>query len=281
MQARPSPYIFGAMSLGADEARIEDHIRVARRAMELGLWFHASLTYHRGFSFMALRCAFDEAPSQRPPLMLKIRDASPRWLRFECEDCCRRLGIDGIDVAQLVGQDRQGPDHLIAQLQRGSGPVLDELASLRQRGLIRQAVLYMDPDTSEAAVAAARGSELINGLTGYWNLWQDPCTPAAWQALREAQLPLIAIRTLAGATERPPALAAEAQAIAEAAGHGSQLQLALDLVASEDRVLASVGGTGSIAHLEELATAAKQAKALAPKLLTRITALRQASQAQR
>lgn len=56
----PSLYTFGCMSLGSDLGRLDDHIRVARQAMEAGIWFHASPTYHRGFTYMVLRMAFDE-----------------------------------------------------------------------------------------------------------------------------------------------------------------------------------------------------------------------------
>jgi len=158
------------MSLGRSEETLEQDIAVARLAMEAGVWFHSSPTYNRGFTYMVLRHAFDEARHQVPRLILKLRDGSPKLLRFEAEDACRRLGIEAIDVAQLVSMQR-GPGCLTDQLLKG-GPIADELSSLRQRGLIKQAVIFVDRDNSDAGVAAL-ASQLVDGLTLYWNACQQ------------------------------------------------------------------------------------------------------------
>jgi hypothetical protein len=49
----------------------------------------------------------------------------------------------------------RGPGCLTEQLLKG-GPVADELASLRQRGLIRNAVIFIDRDNDAAGLAALR-----------------------------------------------------------------------------------------------------------------------------
>jgi len=87
----PSLFTFGCMSLGKDLAKLNDHIHVARTAMDAGVWFHASPTYNRGFTYMVLRMAFDEARSQVPPIIIKIRCGTPRLLRFEVEDALVRM----------------------------------------------------------------------------------------------------------------------------------------------------------------------------------------------
>jgi len=46
------------MSLGSDQAKIEDHVHIARTAMDAAVWFHASPTYNCGFTYMILRMAF-------------------------------------------------------------------------------------------------------------------------------------------------------------------------------------------------------------------------------
>ncbi len=102
-----TPYTFGSMSLGRNPADIKDDLAVARRAMEAGVWFHSSPTYNSGFTYMVLRTAFDEDRSAVPPMILKVRDASVSLMRFEVEDSCRRLGLESIDVAQLVSDGCQ------------------------------------------------------------------------------------------------------------------------------------------------------------------------------
>src|SRR3984957_15653193 len=142
------------MSLGRNPADVAQDLIVARRAMEAGVWFHSSPTYNQGFTFMVLRQAFDENRDRVPRMVIKVRDASVPLMRFEVEDSCRRLGLDTLDVAQLVSMDSR-PGNLVDQL-RGGGPLADELASLRARGLIRQAVLFLTPKNSDAAVEATR-----------------------------------------------------------------------------------------------------------------------------
>src|SRR5271156_4125932 len=137
-----TPFTFGSMSLGKNPADVAQDLAVARRAMESGVWFHSSPTYNNGFTFMVLRQAFDEDRSRVPRMIIKVRDATVSLMRFEVEDSCRRLGLDGIDVAQLVSMDPR-PGNLVDQLRGGGGPLADELASLLARGLIRQAVLFI------------------------------------------------------------------------------------------------------------------------------------------
>src|SRR5882757_4360149 len=96
----PSLFTFGCMSLGKDLSRMENDIRVARTAMDAGVWFHASPTYNRGFTYMILRMAFDEARRQVPAMIIKIRCGSARLLRFEVEDALGRMKLERIDVAQ-------------------------------------------------------------------------------------------------------------------------------------------------------------------------------------
>jgi aryl-alcohol dehydrogenase-like predicted oxidoreductase len=232
-----SPYTFGTMSLGRDENTIASDVRCARQAMDAGVWFHSSPTYNRGFTYMVLRMAFDQDRARVPRLILKLRDASPELLRFEAEDACRRLGIGAIDVAQLVSFDR-GPGNLASQLMRG-GPIADELASLRARGLIRSAVIYVDRGNSDAGFAAL-SSPLVEGLTFYWNATQRDCSNRVWQELRKGYLPVLALRTLGGAAENP---------LLAASGCADAVEFGLRLAASYKAVRCTIGGTSNPDHL--------------------------------
>ena len=268
-----TPYTFGSMSLGRNPADITHDLAVARRAMEAGVWFHSSPTYNQGFTFMVLRLAFAADRRRVPRLILKVRDASVALLRFEVEDSCRRLGIDTIDVAQLVSMNPQ-PGNLVDQLRGGAGPLVDELAALRARGLIRQAVLFLTPQNSDSAIAATK-SGLIEGVILYWNACQRDCSARAWQTIQEQRIPALALRTLGGgpADEHGRAKSADLAALIQAAGCQTATEFNLRLAASEPAIRTTIGGTASLAHLEEYLHAGRNAAPLPADLLHKVEQL--------
>jgi aryl-alcohol dehydrogenase-like predicted oxidoreductase len=269
-----TPYTFGTMSLGRNPADVAQDLIVARRAMEAGVWFHSSPTYNQGFTFMVLRQAFDENRDRVPQMVIKVRDASVPLMRFEVEDSCRRLGLDTLDVAQLVSMDAR-PGNLVDQLRGGGGPLADELASLRARGLIRQAVLFLTPENSDAAMEASR-SGLIEGVILYWNACQRDCTDTAWTAIRGKGIPTLALRTLGGGPADQSS-SAKSEGLAElikAAGCRNSTEFNLRLAASEPVVRTTIGGTASLAHLEDYLKAAANAAPLSAEILQRVEQLR-------
>ncbi len=271
-----SRYTFGTMSLGRNPAAVDSDLVVARRAMEAGVWFHSSPTYNNGFAFMVLRRAFDENRSGVPRMIVKVRDATPELMRFEVEDSCRRLGLDALDVAQLVSMDLQ-PGTLVDQLRMNGGPLVDELASLRERGLIREAVVYITPANADHAVEVVRRSSLVEGITLYWNAVQFECTPAAWAQIRANNIPVLALRTLGGSM-RDTNFAAKAdrlQALVAAAGCTSITEFNLRLAASDPSIRTTIGGTASLEHLEMYLSAAQRAIALPADILAQARSLQQ------
>ncbi len=263
-----SRYTFGSMSLGRNPAEVDGDLVVARRAMESGVWFHSSPTYNNGFTFMVLRRAFDENRSQVPRMIVKVRDATPELMRFEVEDSCRRLGIEALDVAQLVSMNAS-PGNLVDQLRSDGGPLVDELASLRERGLIRQAVVFITPDNADAAVEAVRRSPLVEGITLYWNAVQFESTDAAWSGIHADNIPVLALRTLGGSMhdKNYAAKFERLQSLVSAAGCASITAFNLRLAASDPAIRTTIGGTASLAHLEMYLAAAQNAVALPADIL--------------
>ena len=275
-----TPYTFGSMSLGRNPADIKSDLAVARRAMEAGVWFHSSPTYNSGFTYMVLRTAFDEDRSAVPPMILKVRDASVSLMRFEVEDSCRRLGLESIDVAQLVSMDAN-PGNLVDQLCAGDGPLVEELDSLRSRGLIRQAVIFLTPQNSDAAVRAAR-SELIDGVTLYWNACQRDCSATAWATIRENRIPTLALRTLGGGPgDKSSAAKADLlDQLVESVGCRNLTAFNLRLAASESVIQTTIGGTASRPHLEDFLVAAREAHPLPDQVLRSVEQLQTAATAE-
>ena len=264
---KPSLYTFGCMSLGTDADRIDEHVALARHAMSAGVWFHASPTYNRGFCFMVLRLAFDESPAEIPPLILKVRDPDPRWMRFEVEDSCRRLGIDAIDVAQLVSMT---PD-LVEQLNRNDGPMVEELASLRQRGLVKRTAIF----TKSPAAADTVSHDLVDGLICYWNAFQRSCGDDTWARVQRDGTPLLALRTLAGGPEdiRTADRRTSLSKIVADAGCKSDTEFNIRLAASYDCVKTTIGGTGRLTHLQQFLDAAQDARPLSSDVLEKVDKL--------
>jgi len=65
-----SSYVYGTTRLGDDKIPFADRVKVARAAMETGIWFHTSHTY--GDALKVLRAAFDEDRNKIPKLIVKI-----------------------------------------------------------------------------------------------------------------------------------------------------------------------------------------------------------------
>lgn len=265
-----SPYTFGSMSLGKNPVHPEADLAVARRAMDAGVWFHSCRTYNNGFTFMMLRLAFDADPARIPPMILKIRDGSVPLMRFETEDCLCRLPLPHIDIAQLVSMDRD-PGNLVDQLRGDGGPLVDELASLKDRGLIRHAVLFMDQGNSDAVVEAA-DHPLIDGVTLYWNPLQRDCTDSAWQRIQSNHIPVLALRTLGG--WRDQRLASRHQALEKTFPEHDPVQLAIDLPHSTPEIHTTIGGTASLDHLEHYLHSAENPSTLPQDFLQRIDQIR-------
>lgn len=262
------------MSLGLNPADVNADMEVARRAIAAGVWFHSSPTYRSGFTYMVLRMAFDEDRSRIPRLILKVRDGSVALMRFEVEDSCRRLGVDGIDIAQLVSMDPR-PGNLVDQLRAGKGVLVDELASLRDRGLVRGAVLFITRENADAAVEAA-GSDLIDGVTLYWNALQRDCTDAAWERIRRQSIPVLALRTLGGGSADKAAAekAVALQELIQRAGCRDATEFNLRLMAAEPCIRTTIGGTASLNHLEGYLAAALHPEPLDAAIVSQVDALR-------
>lgn len=269
-------FTFGSMSLGKNPADVAQDLVVARRAMEACPWFHSSPTYNQGFTYMVLRQAFDENRSGVPKMILKVRDANVSLMRFEVEDSCRRLGLDTIDIAQLVSMDPK-PGNLVDQLRGNGGPLADELASLRQRGLIQKAVLFLTPENSDTAVEATQ-SELIDGVILYWNACQRDCSDTAWASIQKQNIPALALRTIGGgpADKASSAKSAELADLIKQSGSKCPSDFNLRLAASEPAIRTTIGGTSSLQHLEDFIQSATNPQTLPREILTRVEKLQTA-----
>ena len=268
------------MSLGQQPLNLKDDIAVARRAMEAGIWFHSSPTYNMGFTYMILRMAFDEARSQRPPLVLKIRDAEPRLLRFEVEDALRRLDIDRIDIIQLVHDHGRTSTVLEGFLARDERWEL--VQSFKKQGKIGSAVLYLEPNRSPQWCDAMEQG-LFDGVIFYNNLieYHVPAGTENYVA-QHPELPVLALRSVCGAAgmngpDTDPVRAQKVerlQALARECGCSDLIELSMRFALHHAGVRTSIGGTKSLAHLERFLKLVAEAKPLSAEVAREIGRIR-------
>jgi len=281
----PSLFTFGCMSLGKDLARLNDHIHVARTAMDAGVWFHASPTYNRGFTYMVLRMAFDEARHQVPPMIVKIRCGTPRLLRFEVEDALGRMKLDRIDVAQLVFTETGGYKPVVEDFARG-GPIAQACDQLRQEGKVVQFCPQVDVESSPGFLPI---TEKFDGFLIYLNPLQRDADDAMWAHLQKKGTPLWALRTLAGAAGEPDRLelrrketapdsthakAEKMVALSNEIGCKDWTEFCVRYAMTEPHLLTTIGGTGDLGHLNEFLSAASNPQPLPVDVMDQIDAIR-------
>lgn len=188
-----SRFIYGTTRLGDGALPFDERVRVARAAMDHGVWFHTSHQY--GDALSVLRAAFDQDRSRVPRLIFKIGWNSVAEVRATVDELTRALGIDHMDIGQLCLNGELAEDFA-----RG-GASVQQLDDLRREGRVGRYVLQVFPWTSRVALAALRGGfarGLIDGYIFYLNPLQRFASNPLWDLLRETQSPIIAMRTVAG-----------------------------------------------------------------------------------
>jgi hypothetical protein len=260
-----SPYIYGTTRLGDAAITFDERVRVARAAMEFGVWFHASHQY--GDSLSVLRAAFDQGRSRVPRLIFKIGWESVAEVRETVDTLTRALGIEYMDVGQLCLNGELARDFA------AGGPSIQALHALREEGRVGRFVLQVFPWTSGVALSALRAGHtqgLIDGYIFYLNPLQRFADNALWDLLIETQAPIIGMRTLAGGDvfqlrDVPGAAwkdylrerAAEVAPIFESSGVATWPEFCVRFAHSFASVRASVGSTSKIERLAQLVSAAR------------------------
>jgi hypothetical protein len=260
-----SPYIYGTTRLGDGAIAFAERVRLARAAMEFGVWFHASHQY--GDSLSVLRAAFDQDRSRVPRLIFKIGWESVAEVEATVLSLLRTLGLERMEVGQLCLNGELARDFA------AGGPSIQALHALREQGRVGRFVLQVFPWTSDVALAALRAGHtrgLIDGYIFYLNPLQRFASNELWDLLLETQAPLIGMRTVAGGNvfdlrDVPGAAwkeylrdrAAEVAPIFESSKVASWPEFCVRFAHSLASVRASVGSTSKIERLAELVGAAR------------------------
>jgi aryl-alcohol dehydrogenase-like predicted oxidoreductase len=275
-----SRYIFGTTRLGHADVSDERAREVARAAVAAGVWFHTSRQYDDALEILG--GIYDEDRSSLPPTIYKIGGKDLDDVRNVIKQNLAPLKRAFMEVGQI------SPGGAIGQ-GLVDGSVIAGFERLRDEGLVRGFVLEVFPWTSPTVLSALRNGHL-DGLIGAYIFYLNPlqrfAANALWDELRARQLPLIAMRTVAGGNVHRlrdvpgaawrPYLVERARAIApifERSGVSEWSEFCVRFAHSIPGVLATVGSTSRPEGLAELLRHARNPEPLRSDTLEEIFAL--------
>jgi len=189
-----SKYIYGTTRLGDSKIPADDRVKIARTAMESGVWFHASRQY--GDALEVLGRAFDQNRSQVPRLFFKIGNNNLAELRANIGEQLAPLGIDHMDVGQLCLSGEYAEEF------RRGGQCYADFRRLKDEGLVRNFVFEVFPWTSEVpydALKSGRTKGIIDAFIFYLNPLQRFASNKLWDLIQKEGGSVIAMRTVCGA----------------------------------------------------------------------------------
>lgn len=276
-----STYVYGTTRLGDDKLPFADRVKVARAAMDSGVWFHTSHTY--GDALKVLRTAFDENRSKVPKLIVKIGWSKVEELRDVIHQNIDPLGLESLELGQLCLSGAFADEFA------NGGKCYELFSTLKREGLVKRFVLEVFPWTSHTALRALRGgySEgVLDGYIFYLNPLQRFASNELWDLLVERNEPMIAMRTVSGGDvhrlrDVPGAAwkpylqerAAEVAPIFERSGIHSWAKFCVRFAHSFPLVRATVGATSQPDRLMEFLDAALNIQPLPEDIQNEITAL--------
>lgn len=276
-----SPYIYGTTRLGDSKIAFDERVKIARAAMDAGVWFHTSHTY--GDALKVLRVAFDQDRTRIPKLIVKIGWSDIDELRDVIHQNLEPLGLDSLELGQLClgGQ--------LAEEFATGGACYDGFRAIKEEGLVRRFVVEVFPWTSETPLQALRQGYpegIIDGYIFYLNPLQRFASNALWDLLVERNEPIVAMRTVSGGSvlrlrDVPGAAwkaylqerAVEVTPIFERSGIQSWTEFCVRFAHSFPQVRATVGSTSRLEHLNAFFTAAKNTRPLPQDIIEEIVHL--------
>jgi len=276
-----SPYIYGTTRLGDQNIPFAARVRLARMAMNAGVWFHTSHTY--GNALEVLRVAFDQDRTHVPQLIVKIIAGTEEALYDVIRENIEPLGIDSIAVGQLCLGDG------LADEFASGGPCYKTLEKIRAEGLVKRYVVEVFPWTSWMSLNALRGgytTGVVDGFIFYLNPIQRFASNELWDLIVSRDESVVAMRTVSGGNihrlrDVPGAAwkpyiqqrAVEVAPIYERSGISSWTEFCVRFAHSFPQVRATVGSSGRTENLQEFLLAAKNIQPLPQDIVNEISAL--------
>jgi predicted aldo/keto reductase-like oxidoreductase len=276
-----SKYVYGTTRLGDAKIPFADRVKIARLAMNAGVWFHTSHQY--GNALEVLRAAFDEDRKKVPKMFFKIGWSTTQELRDMIRQIMDALAIEHMDIGQLcLGGE-------LAEQFRSGGKCYDDFRKIRDEGLVNRFVVEVFPWTSKTPLEALRAGYprgVVDGYIFYLNPLQRFASNELWDELHKRNEPIVAMRTVSGGNvhrlrDVPGAAwkdylrerAVEVAPIFEKSGVKSWTEFCVRFAYSFPLVRATVGATSRQENLQEFLGAAKNIKPLPSEIVQQIVKL--------
>jgi predicted aldo/keto reductase-like oxidoreductase len=276
-----SPYVYGTTRLGDDKIAFNERVKMARAAMESGIWFHTSHAY--GDALKVLRTAFDKGRNKVPKLIVKIGWNNAEELRNTIIQHIEALAVDNLELGQLCLSGE------LAEQFANGGKCYEAFAKIKEDGLVNRFVVEVFPWTSHTSLKALRGGYpkgIVDGYIFYLNPLQRFASNELWDLLVERNETVIAMRTVSGGSvhtlrDVPGAAwkpylqerAVEVAPIFERSGVKSWTEFCVRFSHSFPQVRATVGSTSNPERFQEFISAAKDINPLPQDIVKAITAL--------
>ncbi|MBS3735276.1 MAG: aldo/keto reductase [Phycisphaerae bacterium] len=191
---------FGSQQMGSSVDRTTEHVRLVRSAMDLALPIHTSRCYSDGQALNILKLAFREDPGNVPPVMAKIYCYNATQIRLDVEEILERLKLDRLPIGQLAKNDhraREIVDDVLAE-----GPMFEALCELRDKGLVGHWTFEVFQKFTPDALKAL-DNDLFDSVGLYFSAVEREADAATWRRIGDKDLPVVAIRGLAGGLAVP------------------------------------------------------------------------------
>lgn len=276
-----SPYIYGTTRLGDDKIPFADRVKMARLAMDCGVWFHTSLQYND--ALQVLGEAFHQNQNKVPKLIIKLGGDTIHEFRANIHRNLEPLGLESLELGQLcIGGD-------LANEFANGGNCYKEFEQIKKEGLVKRFVMEVFPWTSEVPLNALKGGYtkgIVDGFIFYLNPLQRFASNELWDLIHEKNEAIIGMRTVAGGPvhrlrDVPGAAwkeylqkrAVEVAPIFERSGIQSWTEFCIRFAFSFKQVRATVGSSGRADNFNEFIKAKEHITPLPADIVEDITRL--------
>jgi predicted aldo/keto reductase-like oxidoreductase len=267
--------------MGDENIARQDRLKVAKAAMDSGVWFHTSRMY--GDALEVLGQAFAEEPNKVPKLIIKIGWEDVDQLRGVIQENLGPLGLPGMQLGQLCLGGKLAEDFA------NGGDCYRVFQDLKDEGLVQGYVVEVFPWTSDAPLRALRAGYtegIVDGFIFYLNPLQRFASNLLWDEIQQRNQTVIAMRTVAGGpvhslrdipgfawVDYLQERAVEVAPVFEKSGVHSWTEFCVRFAHSFPNVIATVGSTGKIDHLNQFLAAKENIEPLDERIVREITAL--------
>ena len=266
-------YTFGTANI--NETDNPEHAKVARAAMDAGVWFHTSIEYGHGTVFEVLKAAFAEDPSKTPHCIFKIHSKDPALFREDVMGAIAGAGVERVDIAQVCGRPS------VDELQPGE-PLHDTMCDLKEQGLVGSYVLeFFRPSTADSIGAVA--DDLFDGYIYYYNVIDREVSNELYDLMQSKGSAVLGLRTVGGgvgslgyAGDRGASLPAMKKAVdelCERSGCASEIEFRMRFALSAPNIRTTIGATTKLEHLDQYLRILGSFEPLAAEIVEEIQAL--------